>query len=454
MQITHLCTEDRGGAAQVGLRLQHHQLKNKHRSHFIAARLWNEGMKHRYQLRRRTSQVKLERLAKEGWLDFAHDGSHYLLDHPLVNSSDVVHLHNLHGDYFNPFTLAGLSHYRPTVWTLHDMQALTGHCAHAFDCDRWQDRCGECPDLDIYPALQKDRTAELLAYKRAIYKRSRLHLVTPSKWLGEKVSKSILADHSLTYIPNGVNIQHFSPKYRTKSREKFDLPLDKLLVGAVAQAGALGNVWKGGTYTREILKTLLSERDDVMFVDIGGGGESSEEGVLSIPYLDNPRDLAWAYSALDVFLYTSIADNCPLVVLEAMACGLPMVTFATGGIPELVRHGSEGFLAPTGDTQGLLHHLRAVLDDAFLRDRLALQCRNRAVTEYDYNKVGDAYLDVYKQAIAYAQSHPPLPMDLGNYAPDSVKTEAYGLLLHRMLTKSKWYTQKRQQDAEKKALKS
>jgi glycosyltransferase involved in cell wall biosynthesis len=281
---------------------------------------------------------------KSGGLFYALQGSHRLFEHPLIQSADIVHLHNLHGEYFNPFSLPFLAHTKPVVWTLHDMQSFTGHCAHSFDCDHWRQGCGQCPYLGTEPAISVDTTARLLAHKRLIYEHSPLWIVTPSNWLKAKVEQSILGNHPVDTIYNGVDTSVFKPLDRVMARQALGLPRDKLLVGAVANGGAMANPWKGGEYTEAAMDFLQAQNPGVCFVDIGGKGSFKDPGRLSIPHIDDESRMALAYNALDLFLYTPRADNCPLVVLEAMACGLPMASFDTGGIPELVQDGQQDAL--------------------------------------------------------------------------------------------------------------
>src|SRR5215510_6516066 len=123
--------------------------------------------------------------------DFHFPGTRSLLQ-MTPRMPDIVHLHNLHGGYFDLRVLPWLSRQLPVVVTLHDAWLLTGHCAHSFDCERWKSGCGQCPDLDIYPAIARDGTAHNWRRKREIYRNSRLYVGTPSRWLMQRVEQSIM----------------------------------------------------------------------------------------------------------------------------------------------------------------------------------------------------------------------------------------------------------------------
>lgn len=118
--------------------------------------------------------------------DFNFPGSWRLLDLP-PERPDVIHAHNLHGDYFDLGVLPWLSNQVPVILNLRDTWLLSGHCAHSFNCERWKTGCGQCPDLSIYPAIRRDATAYNWQRKREVYTKSRLYITTSSQWLMDKV---------------------------------------------------------------------------------------------------------------------------------------------------------------------------------------------------------------------------------------------------------------------------
>ena len=134
--------------------------------------------------------------------------------------------------------------------------------------------------------------------------------------------------------PNGLDTAVFKPRDRTEARRRFSLPESALVVGAVAHGGVVANQWKGWSFTREVLETTLSRFPDVYYANIGGEGPSTHPRIRNIPRIEDEAELSLAYSALDLFLYTPTADNCPLVILESLASGVPVATFDTGGTAE------------------------------------------------------------------------------------------------------------------------
>lgn len=424
LAVVHINTHDiLGGAAKVGWRLAAGARRMGHRAEVLAGYRTSPD-EHAHSFALDVDRGVRERCLAEGLLYYDFQGSHKLLNHPLVREADVIHLHNLHGDYFNPFTLQLLCRHKPVVWTLHDMQAITGHCAHSFACERWQAGCGACPDLSVYPALQADTTSRLWRDKKLVYDRSRLHVVTPSRWLGEKVEKSVLAGHPLDVIPNGVDTAVFRPHGR-EGRRRFDLPENAVLIGCVAHAGVLANPWKGGVYTLAAIDALRKRFPDCFFLNIGAGTPSSDPHIINIPNVADEEELARLYSLLDIFLFTSLAENCPLVILEAMACGVPVASFATGGVPELVRDGLDGCVVPYRDLPALVAALAALVPDPARRAACGRNARERAETVFRHDRIVSAYLYLYERAIEERKSAPPLPPLPEELVPDVVKSAAF-----------------------------
>src|SRR5438445_279328 len=138
-----------------------------------------------------------------------------VVNDPWFKGADVVQLYNTHGSYFSHSALPVLSRRRPVVWRLSDMWAFTGHVAYSYDCERWRHGCGSCPYLTEYPALSRDTTAFLWRWKNEVYRRSKLTIVAPSRWIERAASQSPLPSRfPIRWIPNGVDLQRSRPVER------------------------------------------------------------------------------------------------------------------------------------------------------------------------------------------------------------------------------------------------
>lgn len=364
-----------------------------------------------------------------GQQDYGFQKSHALVRSPLFQQADIIHLHNLHGGYFNLWSLPLLSALKPTVWTLHDMQALTGHCAHSLGCKRWlpETGCGECPSLSAYPHLWRDTTRQLWQDKRTVYTHSSLYLVTPSVWLQRLTEKSLLREHPLVCIPNGADTSIYRPQNQQETRRLLGLPQGALLVGGCADGG-LANPWKGGQYILETVLELKKTFPSLYFLNIGVKSPPAElqgaDWVQHIPYVHESAQLARLYTALDLLLYPTLADNHPLVCIESLCCGTPIAGFATGGVPEIVRDGLDGLLVPTHDGTALTKAATTLLQNADLRKKIGKEAAASAAQRFNLELFAQRYEKVYEEALHIPRSleKSRLPLDK---VPNIVKSPAF-----------------------------
>ncbi len=350
---------------------------------------------------------------QRGIEDFEFPGSHHVLD-LLPGTPDVVHCHNLHGGYFDLRALPELSRRVPMLVTLHDAWMLSGHCAHSIGCEKWKAGCGACPDLRLYPAIRRDGTAENWDRKRDIYARSRLHVATPSQWLADRVQQSILAAAvtDLRVIPNGVDLSIFHPADRMTVRHDLGLPPDAFVI--LLTAGSHYSVWKDRR-TLDKAMTAIVERgagSRIVFValeDPGGQAFSNAPNVRYAGYQSDPATLAKYHQAADVYVHAARADTFPTAVLEALACGTPVVATRVGGIPEQIittdaerlkagecASTSTGALVAPSDPLELAEAVLALMTHAHIRiamgDRAARDARQR----FDETRVVDDHLRWYQ----------------------------------------------------------
>jgi len=279
-----------------------------------------------------------------------------ILEHPWYKNAGIVQLHNLHGNFFKFDTLSRIASEKPTVWTLHDGWALTAHCAHCYDCKKYNNGKHFTPGLRRYGAMLWNNSEYLWNTKKRIYANSpKLNIVTPSQWLANRVKYSILKGKSLTVINNGIDVNVFKPRDKNRIRRELRLPTDKILIAYVAQMGTL-DPRKGGTYFLETAKYFLNN-PNIIFLCIGGiiGNKNvQKENIIYMPFISDKEELSHYYSSADLFLFTSLAENFPLVTLEAMASGLPVIGFDVGGVKEQVKHKVNGYIAKYKDSKELI----------------------------------------------------------------------------------------------------
>lgn len=389
--------DNKGGAANVAYNLcEDLNRKEQYQSTMLVDRIYSESNFTHNLMRDNSKEHRIlyDVQHQEGWLDLFHLSSFDIFNYEIFRKCDILHLHNIHGNYFTPLALPILTNHKPTVWTLHDMQALTGHCAHSFECERWIEGCHSCPYLKVYPEIAKDQVNTLWELKKTVYEESKLTVVCPSKWLKDKVERSILKNHSIHLIYNGIDETIFKITDKVLARKTLNLPQDKKILLFSADMG-IDNKWKGGSYLLELYQVMKCN-DDILFLNVGtNGNKDSTEKWINFEYVYDKHMMALLYSAADVFVYPSLADNCPLVVLEAMACGTPVVSFKTGGIPELVQHMETGYLAEYKDAKDLLNGVNLFVKDEILRKRFAMKAVSLAKEQFTLTKMVNEYINLY-----------------------------------------------------------
>lgn len=341
-----------------------------------------------------------------GWQYLDFPGSHRIPE-LLGESWDILHIHNLHHDYFDLAALPRLSRIAPTILMLHDCWFFTGHCAHPFDCERWRVGCGRCPDFSINPAISADGTHFNWRRKRKLLQASRLWITAPSKWLLEKTKKSFLRNFPLRLTYNGVNHTIFNPGSKVQARAKLELPADRKIILFSANGG-LRNPWKDCYTLLQAVKVLIHSLPEVqrpLLVALGARQETEnidnvKNYILFRPFVSDEETIAEYYRAADVLAYATKADNCPLTVLEAMACGLPVVASAVGGIPELIEDGNTGFVVGPGDAGAFGEALKMCLTDPTLAQHMSQSCVEIARHRFDIQRQANEYLAWYYELIA------------------------------------------------------
>jgi glycosyltransferase involved in cell wall biosynthesis len=344
---------------------------------------------------------------RRGHEDFNAPGTSHLLE-MFPESLDVLQLHNLHKDwlsdgreFFDLRALPALNQKIPVVLTLHDAWMLSGHCAHSFDCDRWISGCGDCPDLSSYPAIRRDATAFNWKRKAEIYCQCHLHMITPSQWLMDKVERSMLSQAMVSsqVIPNGVDLSIFYPG--NVERFALGLPVDAHVLLFTAD-GIRTNKFKDFETLRQSIALVAEHIPGIIFVALGEEGPSEQVGQAElrfVPYQKDPAFVAQYYRAADVYVHAARADNFPNTVLEALACGTPVVATRVGGIPEQIKEGVTGYLTSIGDPHAMASRIESLLTNRELRNRMGEAAALDASHRFDLNLQVERYLDYYCEII-------------------------------------------------------
>lgn len=249
---------------------------------------------------------------------------------------DIIHLHNIHGYYLNIEMLFNYirQHKIKTIWTLHDCWALTGHCAW-FDvcgCDKWKTGCNNCKQSNTYPTSKVlDNSKWNWEKKKALFSDLDITIVTPSKWLAGLVKESYLKNYPVIVINNGIDLGIFKPTLSTGVREKYGLDNRPIILGVASE-------WTPRKGLNDIIR--LSEMlKNIQFVVVGLTEKQFQKipkTVKGIKRTESQSELVELYSMAEIFFNPTYEDNFPTTNIEALACGTPVITYDTGGSPEIL----------------------------------------------------------------------------------------------------------------------
>jgi len=317
-----------------------------------------------------------------------------------VHEADIINLHWVAGamDCLN----AGLAlKDKPIVWTLHDMNPFTGGCHYAGACLKYKTSCGACPQLGSDNT--DDLSQQVWKQKFTACQNLNINVVAPSRWLGRCAGESALFSRfPVNVIPYGFPLDIFKPypKMQIRKASKISETAKLILFGA----DSVANQRKGFAYLLEALnKFPLKSGHEYILVTFGslpqGIKITSEYPVLNTGSIADEKQLALIYSAADVFVLPSLEDNLPNTVIEAMSCGLPVVGFNIGGMPDMVEHEKTGYLAKPRDIAGLTEGINWVISSYENGVNFPERCREKVEKNYALDIQAKTYNDLYHRLL-------------------------------------------------------
>lgn len=305
---------------------------------------------------------------------------------------DIIHLHNIHSHDVNLDMLFSYLNRekKQVIWTMHDCWAVTGCCMHfaMAGCEKWKTQCGKCPQYREVSWFA-DRSKVLFKKKKQLFCNSDFSIVTPSQWLADIMKQSFLKDHPIEVIHNGIDLQIFRPS-RSDFRSRYGIPESKkILLGVAYDWG-----FKKGLDVFEELSGRL-DPEIYQIVLVGTNREidrSLSSNIISIHRTADQKELAEIYTAADLFINPTREDTYPTVNMESIACGTPVLTFATGGSPEIISQHS-GEAVPCDDINQLEHEIIRICTEKLYSEEECVQCAMQFSNEIFCQK----YLDLYSR---------------------------------------------------------
>jgi glycosyltransferase involved in cell wall biosynthesis len=415
MNILHLSSSDGGGAGRAAYRLhkglQHHGVNsqmlvqsnyNEDRSVFYPKTSLGK-LSTKFKLSEYIDAFPLQLYPQRQQVNFSLEWFPDRIIHKVREfQPNLINLHWICHGYIQIETLAKFN--QPLVWTLHDMWPFTGGCHYTQGCERYQNSCGTCPQLNS--SKKQDLSLSVWQRKSKSWQNLNLTIVTPSVWLANCANaSSLFKDFRVEVIANGLDIQKYKPVPRQVARLLLNLPQDKQLIlfGAMYPTG---DPRKGLHLLQGALQLLRQSKwQDLIELAIFGVSEPDKPTNLGfktnyIGKLHDDISLALLYAAADVFVAPSLQDNLPNTVMESLACGTPCVAFKIGGMPDMIEHYRNGYLAQPYQIEDLAQGITWVLEDQQRHQKLCDRARQKVEQEFTIEQQAKSYQFLYNELIA------------------------------------------------------
>lgn len=318
-------------------------------------------------------------------------------DHPSVKATDIIHLHWINQGFLSLSDIRKLIALgKPIVWTMHDMWPCTGICHHARDCGKFQTECEACFFLN---SQGKDISTTVFNKKLSLYKDANITFVGCSQWLAGRARESfLLRNKEVLSIPNPIDVKIYHPMEQHVARQLLGLPFHKklLLFGALN----VTDKRKGIDYLIEALGKI--EHEDIELVVFGQVKEDIRTlfpvPIHSMGYLSDESKIVALYNAVDLFITSSLEENLPNTIMESMACGTPCVGFKIGGIPEMIDHRLNGYVAEYKNAEDLAVGIQWILESTD-KNNISDACVKKVKDNYSEEVVAKQYIELYKSII-------------------------------------------------------
>jgi len=326
-----------------------------------------------------------------------------LIRNKLIKEADIIHLHWINAGFLSLASLKELLDLgKPVVWTFHDMWAITGGCHYALSCERYKQSCGDC--LYLKKPGKKDLSHRLWHKKSKVFMGRDITVITPSKWLETCVRESTMFGQMDVFtIHNPLDQTQFKPMDREVACRNLGLDPSKRYI--LFGAASVKSLYKGFSYFQEAVKLMCQDPEIVEGVEILLFGKTGEDFSKMFPvpfhniaYVRSTQTMVELYNVAQLYVISSLQDNLPSTIIESMLCGTPVVGFRTGGIPDMISHLEDGYLAGHKDVTDLAEGMKWILSyDSY--PALSELVRKAAVSRFSRKRSAEMHVELYKKLL-------------------------------------------------------
>lgn len=405
MKVVHISKSDKGGGAAIAAYRLHNGLLKKGVDSNMLVLNKTTDEKEIFTISKNKldklliSKIKLDSMVfkkynqRSNKIIFSQGKYSYSIrNNPLIEEADVIHLHWINNGLLSIEEIFELSKMnKKIVWTLHDMWPFTGGCHYAGECKKYKKNCGNCEILKT--RVDNDITRKIFNNKNKNFKNIDFKIIGCSNWISECAKESsIFKSKKIKTIPNILDTNIFKKVEKKIARNILNLLEDKkyILFGAMSSTG---DKRKGYDYLKKALLILNEKypelKEEVEILIFGASYSNDQEDIpFKINFLGQLTDeitLSLVYNSANVFVAPSLEENLANTVNESLACGTPVTAFEVGGMPDMIKHKSNGYLAEYKNSEDLANGI--------------LECLNythEIKSNFNQNEILKKIIDYYK----------------------------------------------------------
>jgi len=318
---------------------------------------------------------------------------------PEFKRADIIHLHWVNQGFLSLSDINKIMHSgKKVVITMHDQWFFTGVCHYSGECMKFQTKCEKC---EMLTGVFSDIVRDVFTKKMRIYRNADVTFVSCSQWLGNLARSAKLTEgHKVVSIPNAIDTTLFCPKDKEEARKRCKLPTDMKLILFGSQK--ITDVRKGFKYLVDACNIIKNNNpqlaNNIGVVVLGGQSDVVQSQlpfkVFPISYVSDQQQIVDLYNAVDIYATPSLQDNLPNTIVEAMSCGVPCIGFNIGGIPEMIDHRHNGYVAEYRNADSFAEGIIWALNPAHY-SLLSTAARAKAEATYSQDAVAHKYIEIY-----------------------------------------------------------
>ncbi len=329
----------------------------------------------------------------------------------IIKEADVIHLHWICG-ILNAYEIKRLQLLgKPIVWTCHDSWPFTGGCHVRYGCTKYENQCG-CCDM-IQSKKENDLSYQILKKKKKFFKDNSITFIAPSSWMTESIKNSnLFHTNRIVMIPNAIDTDKYRPLNELELKNNIGSNKWKQNINILFGAGDIRIPYKGMEYLKQLLKYVKETKPDIaskIVLHIVGQNNNDRELMdmfkcIYWGYINEPEKMAALYTLVDFMIYPSLDDNLPNMIMESMSCGTPVIAFRVGGIPDMIDHKKNGYLAEYKNISDMAEGIEwIIMNNTY--NRLGLEARKKVIDNYSEEIIARKHIELYKTLLNNGDSH-------------------------------------------------